>query len=328
MSRWCERAFRSPPPRATQAVLASASGPPPVSDPPPSRPLDRLAIAAAPGLFVLLWSTGFIGARLGLPYAEPLTFLTLRAAAAVALLGLLIAATRPVWPGLAGIGHSAVAGLLVHGVYLAGVFVAMRLGLSAGVAALIVALQPVLLSTIARRWFGERVSRLQWSGLALGLIGVYGVVRGKIGSGEVAAAAWPAAFAALFGLTVGTLYQRRFGGDTDWRPNFLVQYAAAGTLFAAGAFAFETRAVAWSGEFLFALAWLVLVLSFGAVWLLYFLIRRAAATRVGSLFYLTPPVTALIAWLMFDERLEPLALAGMAVCVAGVFLVNWRAAPT
>jgi drug/metabolite transporter (DMT)-like permease len=131
---------------------------------------------------------------------------------------------------------------------------------------------------------------------------------------------------ALVGITVGTLYQKRFGGGIEWRTGFFIQYAAAGTLFALGAIAFETLQVRWTGEFLFALAWLVFVLSFGAIWLLYFLIRRQAATRVVSLFYLTPPVTALMAWLLFDERLAPLGLLGMSVCVAGVALVNWRTA--
>jgi drug/metabolite transporter (DMT)-like permease len=131
---------------------------------------------------------------------------------------------------------------------------------------------------------------------------------------------------ALVGITVGTLYQKRFGGGIEWRTGFFIQYAAAATLFALGALAFETLKVQWTGEFLFALAWLVFVLSFGAIWLLYFLIRRQAATRVVSLFYLTPPVTALMAWLLFDERLAPLGLLGMAVCVAGVALVNWRTA--
>ncbi len=135
-----------------------------------------------------------------------------------------------------------------------------------------------------------------------------------------------AAIVALVGITAGTLYQKRFGGGIDWRPALFLQYGAAGTLFALGAAVFETWSVRWTPEFLFAVGWLVFVLSFGAVWLLYFLIRRAAATRVVSLFYLTPPVTALMAWALFGERLSPLALVGMAVCVAGVFLVNWRPA--
>ena len=136
--------------------------------------------------------------------------------------------------------------------------------------------------------------------------------------------AWAAIAAALVGITVGTPYQKRFGGGIDWRPALCLQYAAAGLLFALGALVFETRVVHWTAEFVFALAWLVFVLSFGAIWLFYFLIRRTAATRVASLFYLTPPLTALMAWALFGERLAPLALVGMAICVAGVFLVNWR----
>jgi drug/metabolite transporter (DMT)-like permease len=129
---------------------------------------------------------------------------------------------------------------------------------------------------------------------------------------------------ALIGMTIGTLYQKHFGGRIDWRPGFLIQYVAAGSMLAFGALLFETRTIVWTAEFVLALGWLVVVLSFGAIWLLYFLIRRQAAARVLSLFYLTPPVTALMAYVAFGERLEPLALVGMAVCVAGVFLVNWR----
>ena len=155
------------------------------------------------------------------------------------------------------------------------------------------------------------------------MIGVALIVQDKA-AGATTALGWTAAVVALIGMTIGTLYQKHFGGSIDWRPGFLIQYAAAGTVLAIGALLFETRAVAWTAEFVFALAWLVFVLSFGAIWLLYFLIRRQAAARVLSLFYLTPPVTALMAYAAFGERLDPLALFGMAVCVAGVFLVNWR----
>jgi drug/metabolite transporter (DMT)-like permease len=148
--------------------------------------------------------------------------------------------------------------------------------------------------------------------------------RDKATTGSATPFAWVASAVGLFGITVGTLYQKRFGGEIDWRPALCVQYAAAGLLFAFGAAVFETGVVDWTPQFLFALGWLVLVLSFGAVWLLYFLIRRAAVTRVASLFYLTPPVTALMAWALFNERLAPRALLGMAVCVLGVFLVNWK----
>jgi drug/metabolite transporter (DMT)-like permease len=290
------------------------------------RKFEDFAVFAAPGVFVVLWSSGFIFAKLGLSYAEPLTYLSLRMIAVVALLAIIIALTRPKWPSTAGMVHSALTGLMVHGLYLGGVFVSIENGLSAGLAALIVSLQPVLTSTIANRWLGERVVARQWLGLALGLLGIYLVLQEKTATGGATPLAWAAAVAALIGITVGTLYQKRFGGGMDWRPALSVQYAAAGFLFSLGAFAFETRVVHWTPEFLLALGYLIFVLSFGAIWLLYYLIRRAAATRVASLFYLTPPTTALMAWALFGERLAPLALVGMAVCVAGVALVNWRPA--
>jgi drug/metabolite transporter (DMT)-like permease len=293
----------------------------------PPRTFADAAIFAAPAVFVLLWSSGFIGAKFGLPYAEPLTFLTVRMLAVVVLIGLIALATRPAWPTGAGAVHSAVAGLLVHGLYLGGVFVSIDLRLPAGLTALVVSLQPVLTSTLANRLLGERVVLRQWLGLALGIVGVYLVVHGRT-EGEAPLSAWAAAVVALIGITIGTLYQKRFGGGIDWRSGFFIQYAAAAMLFALGAFAFETRQIAWTGEFMFALAWLVVVLSFGAIWLLYFLIRRQAATRVVSLFYLTPPFTALMAWALFDERLGPLALVGMGVCVVGVALVSWQTSET
>jgi drug/metabolite transporter (DMT)-like permease len=282
------------------------------------------AAAGAPALFVLLWASGFIGAKLGLPYAEPMTFLTVRMALVVALLGLIALATRPPWPTPAGAAHSAVVGLLVHGCYLGGVFVAIDHRLPAGLAALVVSLQPILTATIANRLLGERVALRQWFGLALGIVGVYLVVHGRT-EGEAPLIAWLAATVGLVGITIGTLYQKHFCRGIDWRSGFIFQYTACGLLFGIAALAFESRQVQWTGEFLIALAWLVFVLSFGAIWLLYFLIERRAATRVVSLFYLTPPFTALMAYGLFGERLGLLALAGMGVCVAGVALVNWRA---
>ena len=289
-------------------------------------PFEKFAVFAAPGVFVVLWASGFIGAKFGLPYAEPLTFLTLRMGFVALLIGVVIVLTRPPWPGRNGILHSAVTGVFVHGLYLGGVFVSLEQHLPAGLVALVVSLQPMLTATLANRWLGEPVTPLQWAGLLLGIVGVALVVQGKAG-GDTTAFGWAAAVIALIGMTIGTLYQKRFGGSIDWRPGFLIQYAAAGVMLGIGALLFETRAVAWTAEFVFALAWLVFVLSFGAIWLLYFLIRRQAAARVVSLFYLTPPFTALMAYAAFGERLEPLALVGMAVCVAGVFLVNWRIAP-
>ena len=282
------------------------------------------AVFAAPAVFVLLWASGFIGAKLGLPYAEPMTFLTVRMTAVVIVLGAIIVLTRPVWPSRTQMLHSAVTGLFVHGCYLGGVFVAMDHKLPAGFAALVVSLQPILTSTLANRLLGERVTRQQWAGLGLGIAGVYLVVHGHT-EGGAPPLAWAAATVGLIGMTIGTLYQKRFGGGIEWRTGFLIQYTAAAALFGLCALGFETMRVQWSGEFLIAIAWLVFGLSLGAIWLLYFLIRHQAAARVLSLFYLTPPFTALMAWLMFNEQLSPLALAGMAVCVAGVALVNWRA---
>jgi drug/metabolite transporter (DMT)-like permease len=290
------------------------------------RSFEEAAVFAAPAVFVLLWSSGFIGAKLGLHDAEPLTYLALRMLGVLALLSVIIVLTRPKWPNSTGVAHSAATGLMVHGLYLGGVFVAISNGLPAGLAALFASLQPLLTSTIANRWLGERVVARQWLGLVLGLVGVYLVLHDKTGSGGATPFAWMAVTVAVIGITIGTLYQKRFGGGIDWRPALLIQYAAAGVLFAIGAFGWETRVVHWTGEFIFALTWLIVVLSLGAVWLYYFMIRRAAATRVVSLFYLTPPVTALMAFALFGEKLSSLALAGMAVCVTGVFLVNWRPA--
>ncbi len=289
------------------------------------RTLEDITVFAAPALFVVLWSSGFIGTKSGLPYAEPMTFLSLRMIAVVAVLVLVVLITRPPWPRRAAILHNVVAGFLMQALYLGGVFVAIYHGLPSGLAALVVALQPVLTSTLANRWLGEKVAPHQWLGLLLGLLGVSLVVQGKAAGGGTSAIGWIAIFVALIGITAGTLYQKRFAGGVDWRSGLLIQFGAAGVLFALAAYLFETRIVRWTPEFIFALSWLVFVLSLGAIWLLYFMIGHSAATRVVSLFYLTPPVTALMAWALFDERLGPVALLGMAISVAGVFLVNWRA---
>jgi drug/metabolite transporter (DMT)-like permease len=289
-------------------------------------PIEHLTIVAAPGLFVILWASGFIGAKLGLPYAEPLTFLFLRMFGAVLLLGAITFYARPKWPNRTGILDSCAIGVFMHALYLGGVYISIANGLPAALSALIVGLQPLLTSTIANRLLGERVVARQWGGLLLGLVGVYLVVQDKATTGGATSLAWLASLVALLSITFGTIYQKRFGSGTDWRPGMLIQYGAAGILFALGAMAFETRIVHWTPEFLFALCWLVILLSFGAIWLFYFLISRAAATRVVSLFYLTPPVTALMAWALFDQRLAVGALVGMVFCAIGVFLVNWQAA--
>ena len=288
------------------------------------RTLEEAVTFVAPALFVVLWATGFIGAKLGLPYAEPLTFLTLRMVGAIVLLGIILLLARPKWPDATGIIDSCATGVFMHVGYLGGVYIAIRQGMPAGLTALIVGLQPLLTSTVANRLLGEPVVARQWAGLVLGMLGIFLVVQDRVSTGAATPIAWTAATVGLISITFGTVYQKRFGGGIDMRTGLLLQYTAAGTLFGLGALVFEHRTVQWTPQFIFALSWLVFVLSFGAIWLLYFLIRRSAATRVVSLFYLTPPVTALMAWLLFDERLPPLSLLGMAICVAGVFLVNWR----
>jgi drug/metabolite transporter (DMT)-like permease len=195
-------------------------------------------------------------------------------------------------------------------------------GVPAGISALILGLQPIVTSTLANRFTGEKVTRLQWVGLALGLVGVLLVLhdRNIVLAGSVLG--WVASFLSLIGITLGTLYQKRYRGGIDWRTGNLIQYAGAGVLFTLGAFAFETREIHWTGELIFAMAWLVLVLSIAAVGLMYWLIRRSPATGFASLFYLVPVVTAFFAFILFGERLDSISLLGMVICTGGVALVN------
>ena len=223
--------------------------------------LTRVAIAAAPVLFVLLWSTGFIGARYGLPYIEPLTFLAVRMVFVVIIMAAIALIAGARWPHGSEIGHSLMAGSMVHGLYLGGVFTAISQGVPAGISALIPGLQPILTSTIANRFMGEKVTPQQWAGLVLGLVGVVMVLHDRRIVAEGSVLGWVASFVSLIGITFGALYQKRFCGGIDWRTGNTVQYIGAGVLFGLGSFAFETRVIHWSGELIFAIAWLVFVLS-------------------------------------------------------------------
>ncbi|MDZ4251684.1 MAG: DMT family transporter [Sulfuritalea sp.] len=277
---------------------------------------------SVPLLFVLLWSTGFIGAKLGLPHAEPLTFLLIRYLLVLALMTLIALAMRAPWPRDARQWfHIGVAGLLVHGVYLGGVFMSISKGLPAGVASLVVGIQPLLTAVGAGWLLKEAVLARQWFGLVLGFVGVAMVVSGKLGSGFGLDALWPA-LAALAGITVGTLYQKRFCPSFDWRTGAIAQFLPTAIATAIVVNLTEDFRVEWAPEFIFALSWLVLVLSLGAISLLNMLIRRGSAVNLASLFYLVPPCTALIAWLLFDERLAGMALVGMALAVWGVYLAR------
>jgi drug/metabolite transporter (DMT)-like permease len=275
-----------------------------------------------PATFVFLWATGFIGAKYGLPYAQPATFLVLRFIFVVALMLPLALALHAPWPpSRSQVMHIAIAGVLLHGGYLGGVFTAIYAGMSAGLAALIVGLQPILTALAAAPLLGERVSARQWVGLALGFGGVALVVGQRLTIGGLSTFSFAMAALALVSMTIGTVYQKRFCGTFDLRSGSVIQFVAAGLALAPFALIFEHDPVRWTGEFVFAMAWLVLVLSIGAISLLTLLIRRGAATKVASLFYLVPPVTASMAFFLFGETLGPLALAGFVLAVVGVAVV-------
>ena len=276
----------------------------------------------APLLFVVLWSTGFIGAKYGLPHAEPLSFLLVRYLLVVSLMTVIALAMRAPWPkdGRQWF-HIGVSGLLVHAIYLGGVFVSISKGLPAGVASLVVGIQPLLTAVGAGWLLNEAVLARQWLGLVLGFVCVAMVVSGKIGRGFGLDALWPA-LAALAGITAGTLYQKRFCPSFDWRTGAIAQFLPTAVATGIVVGLSDNFRVEWAPDFIFALAWLVLVLSLGAISLLNMLIRKGTAVNLASLFYLVPPCTALIAWFLFDERLAGMALAGMALAVWGVYLAR------
>lgn len=288
--------------------------------------LPTLGLAAMPVVFVLLWSTGFIGAKFGLPYAEPFTFLFIRFVLTLFLLIPLISLMRISWPSSPRLWvHIGVSGLLVHATYLGGVFYGIYLGMPAGLAALLVGLQPLLTAACAGPLLGERLSTRQWLGLLLGLLGISLVLGSKLELGSslfegFGLGALLSVIAALLGISLGTLYQKRYCTSMPLLSGAVVQYMAAGVLLGIGALVFETREVHWSPTFILTLGWLVLILSIAAILLLMALIKKGEASRVASLFYLVPPVTALQAWWLFDERLPLLGLIGMLVAIAGVIL--------
>jgi drug/metabolite transporter (DMT)-like permease len=276
-------------------------------------------VPAFPLLFVVLWSTGFIGARLGLPHSEPLTFLFVRYLLVAALLLVLAVLGKAPWPARGRDWfHIGVAGLLIHGVYLGGVFIAISIGLPAGVAALVVGLQPLLVAVGAGLFLRETVVRRQWLGLVLGLAGVALVLANKLGTGFELQALLPCVIS-LLSITCGNLYQKRFCPQFDWRTGAIAQFVPTVVLTGIAAALTETLRIDWVPEMVFAMGWLVLVLSLGAVSLLNWLIRNNNAVNVASLFYLVPPCTAVVAWLLFGESFSGTALVGMGLVVWGVY---------
>lgn len=280
-----------------------------------------LLLGLVPYLFVFIWSSGYVVAKYGLPYAEPLTFLSLRYGAVILFMLALAMLARAPWPASPVLGvHIGVAGILMQAGYLGGVWCAIELGMPAGVAALIVNTQPIL-TAVAGRFVGERVRPIQWIGLAVGFVGVGLVVANKVALVGMSLAAVALAVLALLAMTTGTLYQKRFCPSADPRTGQVVQFAAALAVTLPLALVFEDQIIDWTPQFLGAMAWSVFVLSGLGISLLFIMIRHGAATRVTSYFYLVPPVTALMAWLMFGEAFSVLAVVGMALTVAAVALV-------
>jgi drug/metabolite transporter (DMT)-like permease len=277
-------------------------------------------VRLAPAAFVLIWSTGFVVAKYGLPYSSPLWFLNLRFIGVIAALLVAVPFVVVPWPSRRAALDIAIAGVLLQAGYLGGVWVAIGEGMPAGLAALIVGLQPVV-TALAAPAIGEHVTGRQWVGFALGFIGVVLVVLDKIAVVAMPLSSIALAVFALAAITVGTLYQKTRCPSFDLRAGTLIQFTASLLFTIPLAMVFEVWRVQFTPQFIGAWVWSVVVLSLGGMALLFPLIRRGEATRVTSLFYLTPPVTALLAWFVFDEQLSHRALFGMACAVVGVALV-------
>lgn len=277
-----------------------------------------------PTAFVLLWSTGFIGARYAMPWAEPFTFLAARFVLAFLLLGALALVIGARRANRQIALHAIIAGALMHGVYLGGVFWAIHQGLPAGIAALIAGLQPLVTALVAGKILGEEVQPRHWAGLGAGFAGIVIVLSPQLGTigGGVTWQTLAAAVIGMAGMTAGTIWQKRFGTGGDLVTGTLYQYLGGGVLMTLASFAFETRTVTINGELIFAMAWLVLVLSIGAIFLLMVMIRDGEMSKVSSLFYLVPGVTAIMAWALFGEQLTPVQVAGMALATLGVALAT------
>ena len=286
-------------------------------------------LRAMPAVFVLIWSTGFVVARFGMPHAPPLGFLAVRYALSIAAFLLWVWWARAAWPrnGMQWM-HLSVTGVLMHAGYLGGVWVAVKGGLGAGLAALLVGLQPILTALwVSATGSSHRVGLRQWLGLALGLAGLVLVLWNKLVVGEAAPANVAAGVVALLSITAGTLYQKRWVLACDVRTANTVQLLAALVVTAPLAM-LETAPVQMHADLIGAMVWSVLVLTLGGSSLLYMLIQRGAATAVTSLMYLVPPATAMLAWALFNETLSAPVLAGLVLAAAGVAMVVRTSAAT
>lgn len=281
-------------------------------------------LRAAPAVFVFLWSTGFVGAKYGMAGAEPFTYLSLRFFIAFVLIAMLAVLFHSRWPrNPVEYFHVAVVGCLIHGIYLGGVFAAVYHGLPAGISAIIVSISPLLVAIAAAYWLDEKLSKMNRIGLVLGFVGVILVIGGDHLMHEDASVLGVIlCVASLFGISIGTLYQKRYCSQTDLICGTSVQYLAAAVLLSVPMFVLETREINWTAEVLGALIWLVVALSVIAVLLLMLMIKHGEANRVASLFYLVPGLTSLETWILFDETLSIAGVCGILLCMFGVYLAR------
>lgn len=279
---------------------------------------------AAPVIFVVLWGTGFVGARLGMPYSEPGTFLAIRFAIACILLCAIAAILRAPWPGRRLAFHAIIIGALIHGIYLGSVFWAVDHGMPAGVSAVIVGLQPLLTAMLAGLFLGETISRGHIIGLGIGLLGVVLVLAPKldITDSGITAATIAVSFMGMVSVTIGTIYQKQVGSGVDLRSGTALQYLGGFTPVFILALFTETGQIVWSAEMIVAMVWAIFVLSFGAVFLLLWLIRQGSVAKVSTLLFLVPAVAALMEYAWFGATLIPLQLFGMALCAVAVALAT------
>ena len=284
----------------------------------------------APALFVFLWSTGFIGAKYIVPYAEPFTFLMIRYfLAALILFAIAYAFKQPLKLNREQFKASFAVGMLLHVIYIGGVFYAVSLGVSAGISAVIVSIQPVLVSLLAVPLLGERLRWVQVVGLILGVAGIALLLLPKVFEGNYTATVSTTGIIicviALLGTSAGYLVQKKMGGEIPFLSGTGAQYAISAIAFAILSFTTEDQIIQWVPEFFFGLAWIVFMLSIASIVLLYGMLRTGSASKVSSLYYLVPPVAAIQAYFLFDEVIGLVGLIGMAFAGLGVVLVMRQA---
>ncbi|MUK78209.1 EamA family transporter [Aliivibrio fischeri] len=282
-----------------------------------------------PFLFVILWSSGFIGAQYGLQFAEPATFLFIRMSINIILFISLLYCLKSILPKGKNALHSLISGFLIHGLYLGGTYQAIALGMPSGLCALIVGIQPILTAIILVSFQKQRLLLIQWIGLSIGFIGISLVVQGNMNwlNTDHKYIAYGFASIALFGITLGTLYQKRYCKDNNLIGCTIWQYIAALLVFLPIALFKENMAVTWNSQFVFGVMWLVLIVSVAAVLLLLYMIKQGSSSSVASIFYLVPPMTALQAWVVFNEQFSIQEAIGFTLAAMAVYLVSKKYTP-